>query len=172
VDELAELVDLEKDGIPWQPRSASSSDLHSGEPVLTGEGYVGLELHRAARICQAAHGGQVLLSTLSANLAGKELPDGVGLRPLGSHRLKDLSDPTELHQLLVEGLANEFPPPRTLELERTNLPVQPTPLVGREQELDETQALIAREARHPGGTTRPASARRMSSTSRETSSST
>ena len=106
--------------------------IHTGEPVVTDEGYVGIDVHRAARIMGAGHGGQVLLSE-----ATRQLLDEAGtLRDLGEHRLKDLSAPQRLFQLGDE----EFPPPQTLY--RTNLPIQPTPLVGRERELEETGALV------------------------------
>ena len=65
-------------------------------------------------------------------------------RDLGEHRLKDLTAPQRLYQLLVEGLADSFPPPRTLDAGITNLPVQPTPLVGRERELEDARGLLAR----------------------------
>src|SRR6266550_3980158 len=99
--------------------------LHTGEPQLTDEGYVGMDVHRAARISAAAHGGQVLLSQTTYELLG---PDGE-LRDLGTHRLKDLTAPERLYQLG----SDDFPALRSLN--QTNLPVQPSPLVGREQEL-------------------------------------
>jgi predicted ATPase/class 3 adenylate cyclase len=106
--------------------------LHTGEPVVTDEGYVGMDVHRAARIMSAGHGGQVLVSETTRPL----LDPTVELRDLGEHRLKDLSAPLRLYQLGAE----EFPPLKTLH--RTNLPIQPTPLVGRERELEEAAALI------------------------------
>ncbi len=106
--------------------------LHTGEPVVTEEGYVGIDVHRAARIMGAGHGGQVLLSETTARL----LDSSAKLRDLGEHRLKDLSAPQRLYQLG----GDEFPPLRTLF--RTNLPVQATPLVGRERELEEAGELI------------------------------
>jgi predicted ATPase len=104
--------------------------VHTGEPQITDEGYVGLDLHRGARICAAGHGGQVLLSQPT-----RELVD-VDVRDLGEHRLKDLLEPQRLFQLGTE----DFPPLKTLDW--TNLPVQPTPLVGREQELADAIALL------------------------------
>jgi len=106
--------------------------LHTGEPVVTDEGYVGMDVHRAARIMSAGHGGQILVSETTRTLLDPTVP----LRDLGEHRLKDLSATLHLYQLG----ANEFPPLKTLY--RTNLPVQPTPLVGRERELEEATALI------------------------------
>jgi predicted ATPase/class 3 adenylate cyclase len=107
--------------------------VHTGTPLLTAEGYVGADVHRAARIAAVAHGGQVVVSAATAALAG---PDR--LRELGDHRLKDLSAPERLYQL-GDG---DFPPLRSLY--RTNLPVPPTPFLGRERELGEVAALLAR----------------------------
>ncbi|HEX6761986.1 MAG TPA: adenylate/guanylate cyclase domain-containing protein [Gaiellaceae bacterium] len=110
--------------------------LHTGTPVLTGEGYVGADVHRAARIAAVAHGGQVVVSGATAALTGTG-----GLLDLGEHRLKDLSAPERLYQLGGE----EFPPLRSLY--RTNLPVPPTPFLGRERELSEVSALLHDGAR-------------------------
>ena len=107
--------------------------LHTGEPLLTDEGYVGLDLHRGARVCAAGHGGQVLLSQPTRDLVDVEARD------LGEHRLKDLLEPQRLFQLGAE----EFPPLKTLNW--TNLPVQATPLVGRERELTEAVALLRQQ---------------------------
>ena len=104
--------------------------LHTGEPLVTDEGYVGIDVHRAARVAAAGHGGQVLLSQSTRDLVDAELHD------LGSHRLKDLSAPERLFQLGT----GEFPPLKTLY--QTNLPVQPSPFVGRERELAEVLAFL------------------------------
>jgi predicted ATPase len=106
--------------------------LHTGEPLVTDEGYVGLDVHRAARIAAAGHGGQVLFSESTRELLDSELE----LRELGDHRLKDLTAPISLFQL-GDG---EFPPLKVLF--GTNLPVQPTPLVGRRRELAEAAGLL------------------------------
>ena len=106
--------------------------LHTGEPLSDDEGYVGFDVHRAARIAAAGHGGQVLLSQATADLAGAEVRD------LGLHRLKDLSAPERLFQLGTE----VFPPLKTLH--ETNLPVPATPFLGREQEIEELAALMRR----------------------------
>ena len=106
--------------------------IHTGEPVVTEEGYVGVDVHRAARIMGAGHGGQVLLSEATARL----LDSTAELRDLGEHRLKDLGAPQRLYQFGDE----DFPPVRTLY--HTNLPIQPTPLVGRGRELEEAGALV------------------------------
>jgi predicted ATPase/class 3 adenylate cyclase len=99
--------------------------IHSGEVLLADGDYVGMAVHKAARICSVAHGGQVVASDQTRALAG------VALRDLGEHRLKDLTAPERLFQLGEE----DFPPLRSLR--RVNLPVQATPLIGRERELAE-----------------------------------
>jgi class 3 adenylate cyclase len=109
--------------------------LHTGEGILGGENYVGLDVHRAARIAEAGHGGQVLISAATRGLVRSALPQGVALRDLGRHRLKDLALPEHLYQLVIEGLPADFPPPRTLGARPRNLPVQLTSLVGREEEI-------------------------------------
>jgi predicted ATPase len=106
--------------------------VHTGEPILTEEGYVGIDVHRAARIAGVGHGGQVLVSQSTRELAGAG-----GLHDLGEHRLKDLTAPERIWQL---GDA-EFPPLRSLN--QSNLPQQPTPFVGREKELGEVLRLLA-----------------------------
>jgi class 3 adenylate cyclase len=86
--------------------------LHSGEPRSGDEGYVGIGVHRAARIGAAAHGGQVLLSETARALVADDLPAGVSLRDLGLHRLKDIDEPARLYQVVADGLQGRFPPPR------------------------------------------------------------
>ena len=95
--------------------------LHTGEPVLGEEGYVGIDVHRAARICAAGHGGQVLLSATTAALVASRLPDGVGEVELGEVRLADLDAPERVFQLTIEGLPSEFPPLRTKQDEPLDL---------------------------------------------------
>src|SRR5438067_7824630 len=87
---------------PWPDGEAVRvrMGLHTGEPTLTPGGYVGLDVHRAARLCAAGHGGQVLLSRTTRDLVEQELPDGVDLRDLGEHRLKDLPRPERVYQLV------------------------------------------------------------------------
>jgi len=107
--------------------------VHTGEARLAGEGYVGMEVHKGARIAAAGHGGQVLVSEATRIASGREL------RSLGPHRLKDLSAPEPLWQ---RG-GGEFPPPASLN--QSNLPIQRSPLVGRERELAEAGALLGKE---------------------------
>jgi predicted ATPase/class 3 adenylate cyclase len=118
--------------------------IHTGEPLRTDEGYVGMDIHRGARIAAAGHGGQVLISQAARELIQDDLPEEFALHDLGEHRLKDLSRPQRIFQLVAEGLGREFPPLATLENRPTNLPPQPTPLIGREQELAEVVELLRR----------------------------
>jgi predicted ATPase len=106
--------------------------LHTGEPLLTDEGYVGIDVHRAARIASVGHGGQILVSRSTRDLAG-----GHPLRDLGNHRLKDLTAPERIYQLGDD----DFPPLKSLNT--TNLPVASNPLVGRETELAELTAMLS-----------------------------
>jgi class 3 adenylate cyclase len=89
--------------------------LHTAEPYLDDEGYVGVGVHRAARICAAGHGGQILLSHATAGIVEDLDLEGVQLDDLGEHRLKDVGTPQRLFQLDVEGLGSEFPPLKSLD---------------------------------------------------------
>jgi predicted ATPase/class 3 adenylate cyclase len=111
--------------------------IHTGEPLRVEheDGYVGIDVHRAARICACGHGGQVLLSQATRDMLG----ESVALRDLGEHRLKDLVEPLRLFQLG----GGEFPPLKSLST--SNLPRPVTPLIGRTRELSELRALIGRE---------------------------
>ncbi len=108
--------------------------LHTGEPLVTDEGYVGVDVHRAARIAAAAHGDQVVLSQQTR----RALSAGLMLLDLGEHRLRDLPEPEWLFQLVVPGLPETFPPLKTMG--NTNLPFPSSRLVGRERELLELLA--------------------------------
>ncbi|HEX2194519.1 MAG TPA: adenylate/guanylate cyclase domain-containing protein, partial [Candidatus Limnocylindria bacterium] len=130
--------------------------LHTGEGQLAGDAYVGLDLHRVARITAAGHGGQVLLSETTRVLAEGNLPPGTSLREMGEHRLKDLSRAEHLSMLVIDGLPSTFPPLRTLDVVPNNLPTQLTTFLGRERELAAAGELL-RNARlltltGPGGT--------------------
>jgi len=110
--------------------------MHTGEGTpaseKAGADYVGIDVHRAARIAAVAHGGQVLTSAATRMLAGADLPPGVALRDLGDHRLKDLAQPERIYQLVIDGLPAEFPALRTLDRTPNNLPTQITTFIGRE----------------------------------------
>jgi predicted ATPase len=106
--------------------------IHTGTPYVSEEGYVGPDVHRAARIAAAGHGGQILVSSSTAPLV-----DGDSLRDLGEHRLKDLAAPERIYQLGGEA----FPPLGSLQ--QTNLPIPATPFLGRQRELDEVATLLA-----------------------------
>jgi predicted ATPase/class 3 adenylate cyclase len=127
--------------------------IHTGEPLAAPPKYVGLDVHKAARIMAAGHGGQVLLSEATTRLL-----DGAETVGLGEHRLKDLLQAEPLYQLVVAGLPSVFPALKTLGNRPTNLPVQPNPLIGRKREVGDLVALLrAREVRlvtltGPGGT--------------------
>ncbi len=125
------------DGVRMQVRMG----LHTGAPAVHDGSYVGMDVHRAARIAAAAHGGQVLVSGATAHLVEGNLPDGVRLRGLGSHRLKDIPQAETLFQLDMDELPAEFPPVRTLGA-ASSLPLPATPLVGRDGELAELVALV------------------------------
>jgi predicted ATPase len=121
--------------------------LHTGTPLLTEEGYVGHDVHRAARIASVGHGGQILVSSATAALGSAD-----GLRDLGEHRLKDLSAPERIYQLG----GGDFPALNSLY--QTNLPIPATPFLGREREVEEIATLLTREEVRlvtltgPGGT--------------------
>src|SRR6266567_4631695 len=119
--------------------------LHTGEPQPTADGYVGLDVHLAARLMSVGHGGQVLLSQTTRHLVEHTLPDGVSLRDLGEHRLKDLQQQSHLFQLVIAGQTGDFPPLKTPDTHPHNLPIQPTPLIGREREVAAVQQLLQRE---------------------------
>jgi predicted ATPase/class 3 adenylate cyclase len=116
--------------------------LHTGAAEERDGDYFGPSLNRVARLLSAGHGGQILLSLATWELVRDRLPDESGLRDLGERRLKDLSRPEHVFQIIASGLRSEFPPLKTLDIRRNNLPAQPTPLVGRERELEEVLALL------------------------------
>jgi hypothetical protein len=109
--------------------------LHTGAVEAQGAHYFGAALYRCARLTEAAHGGQVVLSEATAALARDALPAGASLLDLGPHRLRDLQRPERVAQLTHPALRHGFPPLRTLDGRPNNLPVQPTPLIGRVREL-------------------------------------
>ena len=143
---------------PWPPGFPVRvrMGLHTGEGVLGGDNYVGIDVNRSARIAGAAHGGQVIVSGATRGLVEQAVPEGTSLRDLGEHRLKDLNLPIHLYDLVVEGLPADFLPPRTLDARPGNLPAQLTSFVGREREIAEARRLLERARlltlTGPGGT--------------------
>lgn len=140
--------------------------LHCGEPTPTTEGYVGLDLHRCARLMSAGHGGQILLSGAAATAAGATvagatvagaLSSHLELRDLGEHQLKDLPHPERIFELRVAGLPAEFPPLRTIDNRPHNLPAHLSPIVGRKREIEALRAQLCKGVSlitllGPGGT--------------------
>jgi len=116
--------------------------LHTGEPVATPDGYVGVDVHRAARISAAGHGGQILLSQTTHDLIDRQLPEGVGFRDLGAYRLKDLQLPERIFQLLHPNLPADFPALKSLATLPNNLPIQLTSFIGRDRELAKVKRLV------------------------------
>ena len=120
--------------------------MHTGQGTPAsreaGADYVGIDVHRAARIANIAHGGQVLLSGATATLAGQDLDDGIALRDLGEHRLKDLAQAERVYQLVIAGLANDFPPVRSLDRTPNNFPTQVTTFIGRAPEIRDGLRLL------------------------------
>jgi predicted ATPase/class 3 adenylate cyclase len=120
--------------------------LHTGEGALatsdSGADYVGFEVHRAARIASSGHGGQVLLSETTRTLVQDTLPSDVTLRDLGQHRFKDLTRAERVFQLVIAGVAADFPRLRSLDRTPNNLPTPLTSFVGREREVSEGRRLL------------------------------
>ena len=120
--------------------------MHTGEGVLataeSGVDYVGYDVHRAARIAAAGHGGQILLSETTAALVQDRLTAEVTLRDLGSHRFKDLGRPERVFQAVIEGLPGHFPRLRSLDRTPNNLPTQLSSFIGREGEIQEGERLL------------------------------
>ena len=129
---------------PWPDAEAHRLRIgvHTGEPELGPEGYVGMDVVIAARICASAHGEQVVITRATRDMLGSEPPGGVSFRPLGRHRVKDVPTAAELFQLLGPGLREEFPPLKTLSA--TSLPALHHRLVGRADALERVEALLAR----------------------------
>ena len=128
----------------WAAESAVRTriGLLAGEAVPSGDGYVGLDVHRAARIAAAGHGGQVLLSGSMQQLVEHVLPAGVSLRDLGTHRLKDLPGAEHIYQLVIDGLPADFPPLRSLDARPNNLPAWISSFVGREAQMAQVVARL------------------------------
>ncbi len=129
---------------PWPEgaRVRVRMGIHTGAGILGGDNYVGLDVHRASRIAAAGHGGQVLLSKTTAALVAADLPVGVSVRDLGDHELKDIGRAERLHQLVIDGLENDFPPVRSLRITSSRLPAPLTSFIGRREELAAASMLI------------------------------
>jgi predicted ATPase/class 3 adenylate cyclase len=130
--------------------------LHAGTAELRSDDYFGTALSRVARILAVGHGGQILLSSSVRELLLDDLPEGLQLRDLGQHRLKDLIRPEHIFQILTPDLPNHFSALRTLDSRPNNLPTQPTAFVGRQREIELLRALLEKTARlvtltGPGG---------------------
>ena len=117
--------------------------LHTGEGILGGDDYIGLDVNLAARIAAAAHGGQILLSDSTRALVANDLPEGIRIRSLGSYRLKGFPAAERLHQLEIHGLPATFPALRALDVRRAHLPQEATTFVGRGAEIDTLGRLLA-----------------------------
>src|SRR6266498_3573152 len=132
--------------------------VHTGAVEIRDGEYQGQPLNRIARILAAGHGGQTLLSAATMELVRDDLPPGVELRDMGAQRLKDLTRPEHIFQIVAADLSNDFPPLKTLDRRPHNLPAQPTALIGREKEVASVCSLLRRaDARlvtltGPGGT--------------------
>ena len=130
------------DGVNLRVRMA----IHTGEAQLRDEGnYFGQAVIRCARLRAIGHGGQVLLSDVTAGLVRDRLPEGAGLSDLGTHRLKDLGRPERVWQLRHVDLVPSFPALRSLDAFRHNLPLQLTPLIGRQKEIVEIGQSLRQE---------------------------
>jgi predicted ATPase/class 3 adenylate cyclase len=130
-------------GHEWPQAVRVRMGMHTGEPLSTETGYVGLDVHHAARIMSAAHGGQILISQTTRSLAGSDLPADVSLLDLGEHQLKDLPTPERLFQVVAPGLGQEFPPIRSIDSRPNNLPRQLTTFVGRQADIGEAKRALS-----------------------------
>ena len=117
--------------------------LHTGDAELRDDDYFGPTVNRVARLLAIGYGGQTLFSKATFELVRDRLPDGVSVRPLGSHRLKDLNRAEEVYQVDAPGLRSEFPALKSLDSLPTNLPIQLTSFIGRERELEEIKHALA-----------------------------
>jgi predicted ATPase len=131
---------------------------HTGEAELRAGDYYGAAVNRCARLRGIGHGGQILLSEATAVLVRDDLPTGASLVDLGGHRLRGLSRPEHVHQLTAPDLRADFQPLASVDARPHNLPVQPTPLLGREREVQAVRSLLLRDdvrlvtLTGPGGT--------------------
>src|SRR5829696_883856 len=120
-------------------------ELHAGEAVPDERGdYLAAPLNRLSRLLSSGYGGQILLSQTVQQLSRGALPPGTELRDLGEHRLRDLLEPERVYQILHPDLPDRFPPLKTLDSRPNNLPLQPTPFLGREQVVQQVVDLLGR----------------------------
>jgi hypothetical protein len=151
-------IQRELAAVPWPEGIAVRvrMELHTGEGTIGGDSYLAMDINRVARIASAAHGGQVLLSDTTQALAERSLPPETHMRDLGPQRLKDLSQPERLYQLVIEGPEQDFSPPRSLSARPDNLPAQLTRFIGRRDEIARIRDLLASNRlvtlTGPGGT--------------------
>ncbi|MCK4515342.1 MAG: tetratricopeptide repeat protein [Spirochaetaceae bacterium] len=118
--------------------------VHTGEAQERDHDFYGPALNRVARLQGTAHGGQTVLSLVTAELLRDRLPEGITLKELGEHRLKDLARPESVYQLVCPDLPADFPPLRSLDRHQHNLPVQLTPFIGREKDVEEICTMLTR----------------------------
>jgi predicted ATPase/class 3 adenylate cyclase len=135
--------ELNKQAWPEDTQVRVRMGLHTGEPWSVEEGYMGMDVHRAARIGHAGHGSQVLLSETTTALVQDDLQEGVSLIDLGRHQLKDMPRPESINQLVIKGLPSIFPPLKTIDSFKTNIPEQLTSFIGRDREMAEIQELVS-----------------------------
>lgn len=119
--------------------------LHTGDPTWTSVGYVGLHVHRAARIGNAAHGGQIVLSKACGDLVREPIRSSLELRNLGEHHLNGLLDPEHILQAVVDDLPREFPPLRSRSVRSAKLGAHLSEIIGRSREIEELSRLLADE---------------------------
>ena len=156
---------------PW-PDGAVVRDrmgIHTGEPRNASEGYVGLDVHRAARICAAGHGGQILISQVTRDLVVEDLRPPMGTVDLGSHGLRSLDGPPQrLFQVAGPGLARDFPAPRTGDAPRNNIKLEVTSFVGRDREIGQATRMLDESSlltlTGPGGVGKTRIGRRLART--------
>ena len=117
--------------------------VHSGDAVQDGGDYYGPSLNRVARLMSAGHGGQILLSSATAKLTAETLAQECELQDLGAHRLKDLTEPQKIYQVIASDLTSEFPPPNSLDARPNNLPSQISTFIGRASELERLRELLS-----------------------------
>jgi predicted ATPase/class 3 adenylate cyclase/DNA-binding XRE family transcriptional regulator len=146
VDAIAAAIESQQALVAGQGEQGRSlpvqMGIHTGEPMLSNQDYIGADVHRASRICAAAHPGQILVSDETRVLVERHLPEGASLRGLGRFWLKDLEEPEDIYQLVMADVPSDFPPLNSLEVMPNNLPVQYTSFIGRNDEIAEISRLL------------------------------